>query len=158
MRSKRCVVARYIINCLHLQGLPRSASPSPIIATMPAPQALQAFARFYNTNFDRRPVPTLMITNGLLNTLADAVAQSSQMLLASNKNSLPHPSGPEFDPPGPAGYDFARTMRFAVFGVAMGPLIGVWMRFLERQVPLVGGSRRRGVQLGKRVFMDQFLL
>ena len=123
---------------------------------MPAPQILQAFAKFYNGNFDRRPVPTLMITNGILNSIADAVAQSSQMLLA--QRSMPHPSTPEFEPPPPQGYDVARTMRFAVFGVAMGPLIGVWMRFLERNVPLTGGSRRRSVQLGKRVFADQFLL
>lgn len=123
---------------------------------MPAPQFLQAFARFYNANFDRRPVPTLMITNGVLNTIADAVAQSSQMVLA--QRNMPHPDTSEFQPPPPQGYDYARTLRFAVFGVAMGPLIGVWMRFLERNVPLVGGSRRRGIQLGKRVFADQFLL
>ena len=123
---------------------------------MPAPQLLQAFAKFYNGNFDRRPVPTLMITNGVLNSIADAVAQSSQMLLA--QRSMPHPSTPEFEPPPPQGYDYARTLRFAVFGVAMGPLIGVWMRFLERNVPLTGGSRRRSIQLGKRVFADQFLL
>ena len=129
---------------------------SPPATAMPAPQILQAFAKFYNGNFDRRPVPTLMITNGILNSIADAVAQSSQMLLA--QRSMPHPSTPEFEPPPPQGYDVARTMRFAVFGVAMGPLIGVWMRFLERNVPLTGGSRRRSVQLGKRVFADQFLL
>jgi protein Mpv17 len=33
--------------------------------------ALASFARFYNSNFDRRPVPTLMVTNGILNTIAD---------------------------------------------------------------------------------------
>lgn len=123
---------------------------------MPAPVILQNFAKFYNANFDRRPVPTLMVTNGILNTIADAVAQSSQMILA--KRSMPHPHTPEFEPPPPQGYDYARTLRFAVFGVAMGPLIGVWMRFLERNVPLVGGSRRRTLQLGKRVFADQCLL
>ncbi|KAJ9108060.1 hypothetical protein QFC20_003629 [Naganishia adeliensis] len=122
---------------------------------MSAPVILQNFAKFYNANFDRRPVPTLMVTNGILNTIADAVAQSSQMILA--QRSMPHPDTPEFQPP-PPGYDYARTLRFAVFGVAMGPLIGVWMRFLERNIPLVGGSRRRTLQLGKRVFADQVLL
>jgi protein Mpv17 len=33
--------------------------------------ALASFARFYKSNFDRRPVPTLMVTNGILNTIAD---------------------------------------------------------------------------------------
>ncbi|KAJ9108544.1 hypothetical protein QFC19_002260 [Naganishia cerealis] len=102
---------------------------------MPAPILLQKFAKFYNGNFDRRPVPTLMITNGILNGIADAVAQSSQMLLA--RQSMPHPHTAEFEPPPPQGYDPARTLRFVTFGVAMGPLIGVWMRFLERNIPLL---------------------
>jgi hypothetical protein len=37
---------------------------------MPA-ALLGRFAKFYNGNFDRRPIPTLMVTNGLLNTIAD---------------------------------------------------------------------------------------
>jgi protein Mpv17 len=130
---------------------------------MPAPIILQKFAKFYNGNFDARPVPTLMVTNGILNGIADMVAQSSQILLSRRQPPLhlPHPSSdsyPEFQPPPPAGWDTARTARFVAFGVAMGPLIGVWMRFLERNIPLAGGSRRRGLQLGKRVAADQFFL
>lgn len=130
---------------------------------MPAPIILQKFSKFYNGNFDARPVPTLMITNGVLNGIADIVAQSSQILLARPRPPLniPHPSSdafPEFEPPPPAGWDKMRTARFVAFGVAMGPLIGVWMRFLERNIPLVGGQRRRTVQLGKRVVADQFFL
>lgn len=34
------------------------------------------FMRYYNANFERRPVPTLMITNGVLNSIADAVVSS----------------------------------------------------------------------------------
>jgi hypothetical protein len=34
---------------------------------------LGSFVRFYNKNFDRRPIPTLMITNATLNTLADVL-------------------------------------------------------------------------------------
>ena len=42
-------------------------SDSPTMAT----RYLGRFARFYNGNFDRRPIPTLMVTNGILNTIAD---------------------------------------------------------------------------------------
>ncbi|KAJ9115868.1 hypothetical protein QFC22_005010 [Naganishia vaughanmartiniae] len=130
---------------------------------MPAPIILQKFAKFYNSNFDARPVPTLMVTNGILNGIADIVAQSSQILLSRPTPPLhiPHPSSdsyPEFQPPPPQGWDTARTARFVAFGVAMGPFIGIWMRVLERGIPLVGGGRRRTVQLGKRVAADQFFL
>lgn len=34
---------------------------------------LHSVARLYNTNFDRRPVATLVVTNGVLNTIADVL-------------------------------------------------------------------------------------
>lgn len=34
---------------------------------------LRSVARLYNTNFDRRPVATLVVTNGVLNTIADVL-------------------------------------------------------------------------------------
>lgn len=37
---------------------------------------LHSFARLYNTNFDRRPVATLVVTNGVLNTIADVLVSS----------------------------------------------------------------------------------
>jgi hypothetical protein len=36
---------------------------------------LGTFVRFYNTNFERRPIPTLMITNSTLNTIADILVR-----------------------------------------------------------------------------------
>jgi protein Mpv17 len=50
-----------------------------------APAALLAFAKFYNSNFDKRPVRTLIITNGALNTVADVLVGrvSSQALYTS---------------------------------------------------------------------------
>lgn len=75
------------------------------------------------------------------------------------KPGTPHPDTPEFQPPAPT-YDIYRTLRFAVFGIALGPLIGVWMRVLERAVPISKGltARQETVQLAKRVFADQFLV
>lgn len=126
-----------------------------------------------------------MITNGALNSIGDIVvshdpvrlssdddspekltqnvhprilvdqAQTSQILLA--RPSVPHPDTPEFQPPAPT-FDPYRTLRFAAFGVAIGPLVGVWMKFLERTIPLRVPGGSTGVQTAKRVFMDQFVL
>lgn len=69
-------------------------------------------------------------------------------------------------------YDVNRTIRFAVFGAAMGmlihsqssqdscqtsgPVIGRWLRFLDHQFPLHSAARKaRFVALGKRVLSDQ---
>ncbi|WVQ84796.1 hypothetical protein IAT38_006953 [Cryptococcus sp. DSM 104549] len=118
------------------------------------PQFLLRFARFYNSNFDRRPIPTLIVTNGVLNTVADILAQTSTILL-HNPTPL-HPT-PAYDP--------ERTLRFAVFGMAMGPLIGRWMRLLERQIPMRAaaltagkGSQGNGLVLAKRVLADQLIM
>ena len=40
-----------------------------------APAILLRFASFYNTNFERRPIPTLIATNGILNTIADCLVR-----------------------------------------------------------------------------------
>ena len=47
--------------------------------------ALVRFARFYNHHFDRRPIPTLIVTNGVLNTLADALVSVSLGIYGSGK-------------------------------------------------------------------------
>lgn len=86
---------------------------------------LHSVARLYNTNFDRRPVATLVVTNGVLNTIADVLAQCSTIVM---HNPTPQSPTPTYDP--------YRTLRFAVFGMGMGPIIGRWMRFLERAIPI----------------------
>ena len=40
-----------------------------------APASLLRFAAFYNNNFARRPIPTLIVTNGVLNSIADAIVR-----------------------------------------------------------------------------------
>ena len=107
---------------------------------------LGQFVKFYNANFERRPIPTLMITNSTLNTLADILAQTSTIYLS------PADEKPSYDP--------ERTLRFAVFGAAMGPFIGRWLRLLERHIPMVkaGGAGSTGMQLAKRVLADQVIM
>ncbi|ADV21585.1 hypothetical protein I315_03539 [Cryptococcus gattii Ru294] len=127
---------------------------------------LHSVARLYNTNFDRRPVATLVVTNGVLNTIADVLMH----------NPTPQSPTPTYDP--------YRTLRFAVFGMGMGPIIGRWMRFLERAIPIpakaslgtagkgaggiltgpagasagVGKASGEGIQLVKRVVADQTVM
>lgn len=66
-----------------------------------------------------------------------------------------------------------RTLRFAAFGTAMGPLIGKWLHILDVKFPLAPAAKaakgaagaagafappskaRQGVQLAKRVLADQ---
>ncbi|OCF73374.1 hypothetical protein I204_06606 [Kwoniella mangroviensis CBS 8886] len=112
-----------------------------------APRFLLNFARYYNSNFDRRPIPTLIITNGVLNTIADALAQTSSIILHDPTPTSPTPS-----------YDPERTLRFAIYGMAMGPLIGHWMRLLERAIPVRIGSKGAGLGLAKRVAADQMIM
>ncbi|XAO21957.1 hypothetical protein I312_100718 [Cryptococcus bacillisporus CA1280] len=132
-----------------------------------------SLGRLYNTNFDRRPVATLVVTNGVLNTIADVLAQCSTIVM---HNPTPQTPTPTYDP--------YRTLRFAVFGMGMGPIIGRWMRFLERAIPIpakaslgtagkgaggiltgpagasagVGKASGEGIQLVKRVVADQTVM
>ncbi|OCF34394.1 hypothetical protein I316_03908 [Kwoniella heveanensis BCC8398] len=112
-----------------------------------APRILLNFAKFYNNHFDRRPVPTLIITNGVLNSIADILAQTSSMVLHDAASRDPRPT-----------YDPERTLRFAIYGMAMGPLIGRWMRLLEKAIPIRAGAAGNGVQLAKRVAADQAIM
>ncbi|WVQ77500.1 hypothetical protein IAR50_007186 [Cryptococcus sp. DSM 104548] len=107
---------------------------------------LYSFAQFYNANFERRPTATLIVTNGVLNSVADILAQSSSILL--HKPTAQSPLAPTYDP--------SRTLRFAVFGMAMGPIIGRWMRLLEKKIPMPNGGE--GIQLAKRVLADQVVM
>ncbi|ODO03551.1 hypothetical protein L198_02399 [Cryptococcus wingfieldii CBS 7118] len=124
---------------------------------------LNSAVRLYNNNFQRRPDTTLIVTNGALNGIADALAQASSILL--HKPTPQSPLAPK--------YDYARTLRFTIFGMAMGPFVGRWMSFLETRIPM-GNIVRSGrvvlpgrvvkqrggdnAQLAKRVLADQVIM
>jgi hypothetical protein len=73
-----------ILTILPLTTLLFIASSLSILFNQPAKMSgrLSQFVKFYNANFERRPIPTLMITNSTLNTLADILAQSSQIYVS----------------------------------------------------------------------------
>nr|ODN80098.1 hypothetical protein L203_05905 [Cryptococcus depauperatus CBS 7841] len=123
-----------------------------------------SFVRFYNTNFERRPTVTLVVANGVLNSIADVLAQTATIM--THKPTLATPT-PVYDP--------VRTLRFAIFGMGMGPIIGRWMSVLERRLPFppklvlpssvggkvaAGGSATagQGLTVAKRVLADQTVI
>ncbi|KAI9638728.1 uncharacterized protein MKK02DRAFT_41749 [Dioszegia hungarica] len=108
---------------------------------------LGRFAKFYNGEFDRRPTRTLIVTNGILNSVADLCAQASEQILYDATSGDPVPR-----------YDPLRTLRFAAYGMALGPLIGKWMHLLETRIPMRMGKPGNGLQLFKRVLADQVIM
>ncbi|KAK9899617.1 hypothetical protein P389DRAFT_139857 [Cystobasidium minutum MCA 4210] len=79
--------------------------------------------RFYTANFERRPVITLCVTNSLLSTIGDAAAQLIPIIVTAHGAPVP-------------SWDIDRTLRFAMFGFSIGPMIEKWNRFLEYRFPL----------------------
>lgn len=132
--------------------------------------------RRYDHYFDTRPVLTMMVTNSILNGIADTVAQTVTAVrrrsvldsTASNKpdklaieldEKLPH-YGDELIPTHsthllPPPFDFERLIRFASWGFVIAPFQFKWLKFLSRVFPLTSTSAT--VPALKRVAMDQFI-
>ncbi|KAI0082244.1 hypothetical protein K474DRAFT_1655605 [Panus rudis PR-1116 ss-1] len=107
-------------------------------------------ARVYQQSFDSHPYWTLAITNGALNALGDTVAQLTETRFQNDQSRDDRPR-----------YDIPRTLRFFAFGFGMGPLIGRWNFWLERNFPLrsQSGSGKVSVRaLSKRVAADQLIM
>ena len=100
---------------------------------------------------------TCSITNCILSTFGDACAQLIPILVSSEiqfhasdsrRKNVQAADGPPYDasplqsPQGAAAgapvpaWDLDRTLRFAMFGFSLGPLIEKWNRFLEYRFPL----------------------
>ena len=78
------------------------ASPKVRRKRIMPPASLLRFASIYNANFDRRPIPTLIITNGILNTIADALVRppfssfSFQLTDVTPGTNIQHPGASLF--------------------------------------------------------------
>lgn len=87
-----------------------------------------ALARVYQQSFESRPYYTLALTNGTLNALGDAVAQTVQLLVRPintrffllSLTSPPLQTNPQNNEYRHSTYDHARTIRFFIFGFGMG--------------------------------------
>ncbi|KIP11486.1 hypothetical protein PHLGIDRAFT_114613 [Phlebiopsis gigantea 11061_1 CR5-6] len=116
-----------------------------------------ALARVYQQSFEAHPWTTLAITNGALSAFSDVVAQFTQRAICDPKGRDSHDRPP---------FDLTRTARFFAFGFSMGPVIGRWNVFLEKNFPLrapsLTGRHGKGKvslkALGKRVAADQILM
>jgi hypothetical protein len=53
-----------------------------------APILLSRFGRFYNSSFDRRPVPTLIVTNGVLYAIADGLVSEPRLGRSLRRGAL----------------------------------------------------------------------
>ncbi|KAI0936070.1 hypothetical protein AcV5_004304 [Taiwanofungus camphoratus] len=110
-----------------------------------------ALARVYQQSFETHPYGTLAVTNGAFNALGDIVAQITEKAIGSRSS-----------PDSRFRYDIPRTLRFFAFGAGMGPLIGRWNFFLERNFPLrLQGGNSGAVSLlalSKRVAADQLIM
>ncbi|OZJ06834.1 hypothetical protein BZG36_00067 [Bifiguratus adelaidae] len=120
---------------------------------------------FYNTNYERRPMGTLCVTNALLGIVSDITAQTMTYVNYQRSHRIPpeqrslnerlperlHDSS---DPP--PHFDPWRTLRFATYGFLIAPPVGRWFAFLEKRFPLRPGSGGSAtLATVKRVAVDQ---
>jgi len=86
-----------------------------------------------------------MFTNGVLNALGDVSAQTVQLFSSRDLEVKK--------------YDPVRTLRFAIFGATLGPLLGRWNKFLEHALPLRSAHGHVSLpSLAKRVAADQLIM
>ncbi|KAI9475651.1 MAG: hypothetical protein EXX96DRAFT_574080 [Benjaminiella poitrasii] len=111
--------------------------------------SLRAFKAFYNTSYNKRPILTLCVANGILGALSDSLAQT--ISLYNNRSSdryLPD-SVKRHEHNLENKWDFKRTFRFAAYNFCVAPLGGKWYMFLDKffPVPAVAATASRAVQL-----------
>lgn len=135
----------------------------------------------FEAAYDAKPVLTMMVSNSILNGIADTVAQTVTAIreravrkpggvtkddtLAieihqlDHKNPLPRyqkeliPDSSVLPPP----FDFERLTRFMAWGFLMAPLQFKWFSFLNKSFPVVKGSANGTTQALKRVACDQLI-
>ncbi|KAI9249647.1 hypothetical protein BY458DRAFT_525440 [Sporodiniella umbellata] len=128
---------------------------------------LRAFNQFYTKCYNKRPILTLCVTNGILGVLSDTLAQSISYYEASKKvNEYLVPDDlkqhktlwpPNF------GWDWQRTVRFATYNFCVAPLGGRWYMFLDRFFPMPKSvataalARQANIATVKRMVTDQAL-
>jgi len=142
---------------------------------------MSRFIAVFNDSFEKRPIITMMISNAVLNSVADTVAQTITII---RERALQNPSGPQFPedriaieigeldnkipdslhkgeliPPSaflPPPFEFERLARFAFWGFAMAPAQFTWFKFLGKTFPIPPKSSAMVPAL-KRVACDQLI-
>lgn len=99
---------------------------------------VEAAWRSYQAALESSPLQTKALTAGVLNALADVLAQTIEMVSAcmSQRSSG---TDREFGPSVNRSLDLARIARFGVFGMALaGPLSHFWYAVLDKSIRLAG--------------------
>ncbi|KAI8369257.1 uncharacterized protein BYT42DRAFT_607716 [Radiomyces spectabilis] len=138
---------------------------------------LRALRDFYNRSYNKRPILTLCVTNGILGVFSDGLAQTITYYEAKSEQGrnkldkhLPDKLKEHEDlwPPTPK-YDITRTLRFAAYNFCVAPLAGKWYMFLDKFFPMPVAStvaskaaqiavKRQGDKMAiKRMVTDQAL-
>lgn len=113
-------------------------------------KALRALGNIYNRSYDKRPILTLCIANGILGAISDSLAQAITYYEKAKINEkLPEKIRKHEDlwPPEQA-WDVKRTFRFAAYNFCVAPIAGSWYIFLDRffPMPVVKGVITKAVQ------------
>ncbi|KAI8136738.1 hypothetical protein BJV82DRAFT_526591 [Fennellomyces sp. T-0311] len=120
--------------------------------------SLRALGNVYNRSYNKRPITTLCITNGILGALSDGLAQAityhdthaRQLPEQLQQHKEQWPEQPAYDP--------KRTLRFALYNFCVAPLVGGWYMVLDRYFPMPAvGKPGRDITTLKRMITDQTL-
>jgi protein Mpv17 len=109
--------------------------------------ALKALNRFYSKSYEKAPFKTLCVTNGCLAVVSDVTAQTITYVnwkrsvenKATNLDERLPPRLQEHEdlkPRPPRMFDPYRTLRFALYNMAVAPIVGRWFMFLEARFPM----------------------
>lgn len=124
----------------------------------------------YNRSYDRRPILTLCITNGILGAISDQLAQTITYIdyhRNIDKMHREHPHSQILDNrlpdqlrrhedlwPPPPSFDPFRTVRFALYNFCVAPIVGKWYMVLDRFFPMpaaAASSRVKDIVAIKRM-------
>ncbi|RHZ79890.1 hypothetical protein Glove_140g153 [Diversispora epigaea] len=114
---------------------------------------LSCVNRYYSNSYRSRPLITLAITNGILASISDILAQSISLLRSSPnnnnnfenhlKNDSSHPLKHGEDIKKTAldnsSFNFMQVGRFGLYGFMIAPVIHNWYSFLDKRFPLPAG-------------------
>jgi len=114
--------------------------------------AIKAFNAFYSRSYEKAPYKTLCITNGCLAVVSDITAQA--ITFVNWKKSARHEAKnldellpeklqehEELKPRPPPRFDPYRTLRFALYNVAVAPIVGRWFMFIESRFPMPAATQ-----------------
>jgi hypothetical protein len=116
-------------------------------------KGLRSLKTFYNQSYDKSPILTLCVANGILGAVSDSLAQGISLYNKSsqkiNDKIVPEKIRKHEDMWTITDHwDFKRTLRFAAYNFCVAPLGGKWYMFLDKYfpMPVVTGVVSKAIQ------------